>query len=73
MVSHSGNSNDDVDARVSVDEARHFSDLESKASLLESRLHLSRAEHAQVTALLAGAALAVLNREPLEVLKRTDL
>ena len=61
IVGLSSNSIDDVDARVSVDEAWHFSDLEGKASLFKSSLHLSRAEHAQVTALFAGATLAVLN------------
>ena len=62
-----------MDARVSVDQSRHLSDLERKAGLLKCSLHLTGAKHTKISALLARATFTMLLGQPHEILQTLDL
>lgn len=59
------NALDDVDAAVSVDDARHFPNLQLETGILEGLLHLASAEESQIAPLLRAAAIR-LSRQLLE-------
>ena len=46
-------SQDDVNTGVSVDEIRNLTNLEGEGGLFEGSLHLSTAEHTEVSSLLS--------------------
>ena len=49
----SGGPEDDVDARVCVDDARHLADCQRKRGVLERLLHRAATERPQVAAVAA--------------------
>ena len=57
-----------MNARVTIDEARHSTNFEGEGGLLEACLHLAATEEAKTTTLFTRATFGVLHCEALEVL-----
>ena len=66
------NSQDDVNARVSVHKTGHLTDLESKGRILEWLLHLAGTKEAKISAVGSRATLAALSGNLHEVISRLD-
>ena len=56
-----------MDPRISVNEVTDLTHLQGKSSVFEWFLHLSGAEHSQVSTISSRATLTVFRCNPLEV------